>query len=84
MFTGYLQRLAMERDPWMVLEHVLNKALWTQLFIIHPNGIISNTEELMQYMSELSNICTLSYNFWRNHYTAKTTDAFFSILAQST
>ena len=52
--------------------------------VYNPNGIISNTEELMQYMSELSNICTLSYNFWRNHYTAKTTDAFFSILAQST
>ena len=28
----------------------------------NPNGIISNTEELMQYMPDLSNICISTYN----------------------
>ena len=50
----------MERDPWMVLEHACIKQTVKSTITYNPNGIISNTGDLMQYMADLSNICILT------------------------
>ena len=45
----------MERDPMDGLGACIKQTLRTITY--NPNGIINNTEKLMQYMPDLSNIC---------------------------
>ena len=60
MFSGYLQRQVMERDPMDGLGACIKQTIKDPI-TYNPNGIISNTEKLMQYMPDLSNICISTY-----------------------
>ena len=55
MFTGYLQRLVMKKGPmaWMVLGACIKQIIEDKI-TCNPNGIISNTYEIMEYMPDLS------------------------------
>ena len=41
---------------------LLMRTMLKETTAFNSNGIISNTEELMQYLPELSNICISTYN----------------------
>ena len=63
MFPGYLQRLVMKKGPmaWMVLGACIKQIIEDKI-TCNPNGIISNTYEIMEYMPDLSNMCISTYN----------------------
>ena len=61
MFSGYLQKQVMERDPMDGLGAFIKQSI-KDTIPYNRNGIISNTEKLIQYVPHLSNICVSTYN----------------------